>query len=685
MKKLISVILTVIMLVLPVGALADSATSADIEKVLIVVKTKITVPAELTEFSSYVRERNEKTYYNLEWANEDYSKTMSVSCDGEGRITSYSNYTNDTSGKKISSFTRDEIVSFASSFVSKALPETIRGEDDVLVYDDSSYDARGNMRYSMRFDRRKETVKVKDSYADVTVCEVDGELFIRNMSVSYDYDTEFMSTADTVSDYKEKYKAAFPAELIYRNEYNYYAPKGMPKTKPVLVYRIKDDSIGYIDAETGEVIAEDAVENELFKAEEARMTADSAGGSGSSKEILTQQEIEEIGKIEGLLSVADIEKTIKKLPYVEFAGDMVLTSHDLSKYDEDYTYSLYYSNNSDEDYRYIRVSADAKTGKIISLYKNSEYSEKELSRTQIESAEKKITEFLNVVAQDDIKECDGLESDVYRNKASKHYVRIVNGVKYIDNGINVSFNAEANSVESFNLNFTKAEFENPKNAIGEEDAYGKILEYAPLIPLYIRAGETYKRVFTLDCYNMQIDAVTGEAMEGYLNESKNYAYKDTEGHWVEEAAEKLAEIQVGFDGDMLNPEQIVTQSEFLKFVASGIYSKHYAEYSDEDLYRLLISDGILTEEEKIPQSPVTREQAFVYIIRFAKIEKVAELSNIYKVSYADGNLLSDGKLGYAAILSGLGVICGDGGYLRPADTLTRAEAVIMLYRYLIRM
>ena len=46
-------------------------------------------------------------------------------------------------------------------------------------------------------------------------------------------------------------------------------------------------------------------------------------------------------------------------------------------------------------------------------------------------------------------------------------------------------------------------------------------------------------------------------------------------------------------------------------------------------------------------------------------------------------LLSDGRIGYCAILSGLGVICGHGGYLRPQDALTRAEAIIMLYRYLL--
>ena len=106
-------------------------------------------------------------------------------------------------------------------------------------------------------------------------------------------------------------------------------------------------------------------------------------------------------------------------------------------------------------------------------------------------------------------------------------------------------------------------------------------------------------------------------------------------------------------------------------------------YSSEIIYDELIKNGIITIDEKCPEAEVTREDAFMYLIRMAGLEKVARLENIYKVSYADSNKLSSGKIGYCAILSGLGVICGSGGYLRPTDNLNRAEAITMLYRYLL--
>ena len=116
---------------------------------------------------------------------------------------------------------------------------------------------------------------------------------------------------------------------------------------------------------------------------------------------------------------------------------------------------------------------------------------------------------------------------------------------------------------------------------------------------------------------------------------------------------------------------------------SGMRSNYYLDADTDNLYERLISTKIITEEEKAPEAQVTRENAFVYMIRLAELERVAKLADIYKVNFADSDKLSEGKLGYAAILSGMGVVCGDGGTLRPTDTITRAEAAAMLYKYLL--
>ena len=180
-----------------------------------------------------------------------------------------------------------------------------------------------------------------------------------------------------------------------------------------------------------------------------------------------------------------------------------------------------------------------------------------------------------------------------------------------------------------------------------------------------------------------MDAISGENRN--QERDNNYDYDDIAGHWIEDAAIKLAEIQVGLPEGALNPEAAITQEDFLRLLASSVMGQYYKDYDTEELYDRLIRGGYVNEEEKAPESQVKREDAFVYIIRMAGYEKVAKLTEIYQVAYGDQAELSQGRLGYAAILSGLGVVCGDGGNLRPQDALTRAEAMALVYKYLLSL
>ena len=60
----------------------------------------------------------------------------------------------------------------------------------------------------------------------------------------------------------------------------------------------------------------------------------------------------------------------------------------------------------------------------------------------------------------------------------------------------------------------------------------------------------------------------------------------------------------------------------------------------------------------------------------------AELPGIFNCGFSDAGQIAADKLGYAAIVSGLGVISGDGNAIRANDALTNAEAAAMIYNYL---
>jgi len=685
MKKIISFLLVFVLLTVNF-AFADTTSSAELQKVLVLVKSKIEVPVQLSEFESHISNYNDNVYYNFDWHSPDYEKSMSVSADSAGHITSYHNYNEKITDKKISGVTRAEIIEFADNFLKKVLPEMYKDLTDVLMLDSDSYNAGGNSRYSFTYNRYKNVLPVRGQGVSVTVCiSEDNTPYIRSMSANIDYSASFGEKADELEDYVQKYKDAFPVELIYQDEYNHdWKEKGEARSTPVLVYRLKDNLTGFLSVESWNAVEEDSYD-EIFRDE---ATSDNLAGSGSAEkgESLTEQELAEITATSKLLNVSQIENKIKSLPHVKLPSGLELTNSNLYKKDGgEYIYNLHYSSDKNNEYKYVNISVYAKDGKLISYNCSSDGdSRSSLSAKQQKTAQNKIEEFLKTAAGEELAQCTLQKTNEINGYLNSYYDRIVNGIKHDSNGISVSFDGKSSAIVSYHLNFTEGNFEDPQKAVTAEEAYDSILMYAPVIRTYIRNDGKYIECLTLEKHGVILDALTGEIKNGIKQGgSSEFLYDDVRGHWVEEAAAKLSEIQLGFSGDKLNPDSPVAQEDFLRLMASGIYGKYYQNYSAEDLYSNLIREKVISETEKNPSSAVSREDAFVYIIRMANLEKVAKLENIYKVTYRDEAKLSSGRLGYCAILSGLGVICGDKGYLRPKDSLTRAEAVVMLYRYLL--
>ncbi|MBQ8391407.1 MAG: S-layer homology domain-containing protein [Clostridia bacterium] len=683
MKKVIALMLS-LLLIMP-AALAATNSSNQMSEVLLKVKEKIEIPPELTEFESNISDYKGKITYNFDWHDEKYEKSINVSSDEKGRIINYNNHTLKLSDKRLTGISKKEIISFADAFLKKILPDMYTDASDTLALDEKSCRAGGSLRYYFTYNRCKNIVPVNNNAVNVCVAiDENGQLNIRSMSANIDYEASFVQKSGEVDALTEKYKEAFPMELVYKNEYNPdWKAKGEPRMLPVLIYRNKDNAAGYISVESGETVEEDK-ENNLFRDESAE---DSVMGSMNKNEAFTEKELAEITAVGNLLSREEIENKVKALPYVVFPKNLSLESSHLSKNDEDkYLYSFHYSNKDDENYNYMSITADAKDGKLINYYCSTEYRGKgKVSLTEKEkaSAQKKTEEFLKVAAGEDFENTKFLESSENNGYINSYYYRIVNNVKHADNGISVGFDTENSVVVSFSLNFTGGEFKDPTQAIGEEAAYEKLLSYTPIVRRFVKSGGSYKECVTLEKFGVTLDAITGEIKNKNDDSNIGFSYDDIKGHWVEKAATALAEIQIGFEEASLKPDSHVTQEDFLRLTASGIYGNYYHTYSQDDLYESLIREKIISEDEKAPSSTIKREDAFVFIIRMINLEKVAKLEDIYKVEFADSNLLSKDKIGYCAILSGFGVITGDGGYLRPTDNLSRGEAIAMLYKYLL--
>lgn len=680
MKKILCVVIAT-MLCMPLGVFADATGAQAMQEALVCVKNKIEVPHELSEFSPYSYENGGKTSYTFMWQNKESDTSMEIASDSEGRITNY--YFHDSklkSDKMLTKLSKSDILTFAEEFIKEALPEVYEGAS-TLVFREKSWSVNG-VNYNLEFVRTYNGIEVKDNAVSVRITVYDDVPCVRSMYANINYDAAFENEGETVADYEKKYREVFPEEVIYKDVYS-----SEKKDATVLVYRFKDSETGFILASTGEVATEDPREtggDEVFDTADKNMAM---GSGGAREEVLTEKELAELSKVKNLISADGAFKLLDNLPHVKIDSSLKKESYNISQRNDKYIVSVSYASK-DKDYR-LSASFDGESGDVLSLYAGK-YSAAartfEMTPAKKKTADKNTDEFLKAALGDKLYGFELVRSDETKTNVSYDYDRVVNSIRYISDGIYVSYNAQDGMIASYSLDFDDMRsFDAPDGIIDADTAFSRLMEISPLKKIYMKTGGSYKVCFTVSEYGKEIDAFTGSEYNEYAwQKAEEYAYTDIENHWAGEKIAKLAEVQIGLAGDEFCPNDGIMQSDALRLFASGTRGRYYLDYSDADLYSELIREGILTEEEKNPEKLVTREEAFIYMIRLAGLGDVAKLSDIFKVEYEDGHLLSEGNIGYPAILTGMGVICGNGGKLRPNDTMTRAEAAVMVYNYMVK-
>lgn len=679
MKKYLCLLLALVMLIPGIGVFADTGASASMQEVLVKVKEKIAVPEEFSKFIPQAMENPEKgtTLYRFSWEKEEGGSYIEVTSDEKGRISNYYAYDSSRKNtKKLTDYTPMDIANYAGDFLKKIVPETFSADDELVYNEELLY--VNNLNYSLTFSRMYNGIEVNNNYANIRIQIFDDEIFVRSMSLTYDYDAQFSTEQNTIEDYNSAYNDVFPVELIYTDEYN----NDLKNKKTALIYRRKNGEDGYILASDGKKAVEDAPESELYRNESMKeMASDSMAMGG-----LTKEEIAGLETVEGLISRDDVRKILKKLPYTKLTDTMKCESFDIYVTEDVHTVSVSYSSKDGK--RFISATLDGMSGDIRSIYNSAKFNNDiKLTESRKKSGYTSIDKFLEFAVPDTI---ELLNPNPFErenaDRLTRRYDRQVNGIRYVSDGIDITYDVSDGIVTNFNVDFEDdREFRNPEGIVSLEDGTKSLFKTAPLKKIYIKSDGKYRLCYTPDKYSVMIDAFTGDEYIPYgQSKTTNYSYTDIDNHWAKDKINKLSEAQIGFDGEEFRPDEEISLYDLLRLFSAGIKGRYYLDYSEEDLYRLLENDGVITKEDKEKQSSVIREKAFVYMIRLDGIEKVAKLSDIFTVSYEDAELISDGMIGYPAILTGMGIICGNGGKLRPGDNITRAEAAVMVYNYMMK-
>ncbi|WP_134702834.1 YcdB/YcdC domain-containing protein [Ammoniphilus sp. YIM 78166] len=202
-----------------------------------------------------------------------------------------------------------------------------------------------------------------------------------------------------------------------------------------------------------------------------------------------------------------------------------------------------------------------------------------------------------------------------------------------------------------------------------------------------------------------LDAATGKWLslktgEEVVSKGEKPAIQDIQGHWAEKGLTYLAEAGVLEVKDgKLAPNEQLTRGEFVEMlmgVIDGNYRRYYypgqtpAQPSFGDVpsthkssiaIEWAVERGVLDKGGNFrPDEKMNREDAASVIVKALGYAKLAENPAMFKLAYSDESAIK--AKGAVAIVSGIGIMNGFDGKFNPAQSMTRAESAVTLFKFL---
>lgn len=238
----------------------------------------------------------------------------------------------------------------------------------------------------------------------------------------------------------------------------------------------------------------------------------------------------------------------------------------------------------------------------------------------------------------------------------------------------------------------------PDGAPVIEDTGANSNENMPEIPGYQPApeipDETVPKEPEVDTHLLYEDTVPIPMGGGNQTDYHEMMFTDVqEGAWFYESVKKAYErgIISGMSDDVFAPDNTVTAAQFVmmiykaagNFISAQQRTNWYDEAVDWAEHNEIIT--YIPEWSFDAEAELSREQMMLLIYNYMVYRgyvTMDEKSQTDLSQFADGDSVSSYAVTAAHWLTKNGHIVGDGGMLRPASTLTRAEAAVILMNVL---
>lgn len=677
------------------AAISAESEDAEMKRLLTLVKSRVTVPEELSEFSFSKEGKGAAIYYSFHWGTKDGvypAKTIDISASGES-IISYNYYSSDRKYSGEPSFgtlTKAQLTEKAAAFIKMLNP---------------------NFGDSFKLDNFNATLRGRNASFSIVRTEQGRNAFLNSGSISLNKDTgeiesfnmtwwdkasfNDISNAVSLDDMKKSFKSGTEAELVYTVNYN----EDKKAYLPALVYIIKSDK--YYDLLTGSesayasdlkanndknnVISENYGGMYLTECDDAVALESPTASKADGGVTFTPEELKAMEEENGLISKKKAEEIVradKLLPVANVPEGVTLTMKNarLVKNDErslrsGYTWNLSFSGKySDGNEISVYVDLDAKTGEILSL-SSWDGNFKPVTDTKAAAAVAD-TAFKHFMG-DKAAEYKLFDTNEWGNEKNKRvtytYARYVNGVRVTTD--NVIVNVDGNGVTEFSSAYHDVTFPSAE-AVGTEKAFDGLFAANDFSSGFTGfrtmdgIAHTYPVFYLTGTY--YIDAKTGVQCryDGAALDVKEAGYSDISDHWCRTYAEKLLEYNIYIDSDdgKLLPDNAISRKD-LEELISRIYG-------DVIPYRTAIDSASASK------APATYRDAVKMYVEYAGGDDFAQYKGIYKSPFKDVPD-SDADVGYFALAYGAGfAVPNKDGNITPDSLVSRGMILYMLYNSL---
>lgn len=697
-----------------------------LEKAIQIAREKVSVPEGLDKFSSGYSEHNGRGQWMLRWyslgpGESGMHVTVNASTGELDNISFYKYVIPGTRYRGLPAFSREQCLQIAREQAKRLAPEKYPGTilverpewREASVIHDRDYPVINEFS----FRRISGGVPVADQVINVGINAETGELV--RFDSSWNTAAKLPSPQGKIS--PEEAGKIFAEKSGY--ELNYYRVNGDDPDSPGelrLVYRLKPPGRFILNALTGEVI--DTRQTDFYIDD---MYSGGYGGerkqiSDEGKTPLTPAESKAVKETIGLISSDKAQELAGQLAGVP--KGYTVTGRSLDRHHGIPGSRVWTINFSDpEKKKWIRVSLDARSGELLSFYKDVSFNYDEMykePRVKVtpEEARKTADQYVKNMqpvraAQAVFRESENeigpwiklgkIEPRAYNFV----YARMVNGIVYPENGFRVRVDSLTGDITLYDMTWWDAAFPNADGVIDVKTANARALSEYPLVLEYGRAHQRYepeKEPNYFLIYRMSgfvgymMDARTGQQIDyrGKPVEKKGkQPFSDISGHPAEKDILLLAgEGIVKGSGGLFRPDEGITGAEALAMLVKA-YSHRGPYYplieagKDEPWHKSVFDRaramGILDEGfTPGPDDGVNRLQLSRLGVNAGGWGKLARLSDIFRLEASDARSVPEEYRGYAASAAAMGLIELENGKFNPQREVTRGEAATFLVKLL---